>query len=136
MPPIGPKEGQPFPSPNSGNSDKRYLPRWIVNNRVLYQKENEDFYRECRSKDIHCEGACIKPEEVLTPDQKLKLAIYLNDEVAVHVQGKVLWALSNTQQYFAGLQFFNISEKVQDMILQYAFKLNKTALTNHWFQGW
>src|SRR6267142_2588789 len=116
--------------------DKRYLPRWVVNQRVLYQKENEPFYRECRSKDIHCEGACISPTEGLPLDQKLTLTIYISEDVAVHVQGKVLWAMNLPQQNLVGLQFSNVSQKVQDMILQYAFNCNKEAMRKHWFEGW
>ena len=121
---------------DANGSEKRYLPRWTVNHRVIYQKENDSVSRECRSKNIHCEGACIDALEMLTSNQNLTLTFFLFDDVAVEVQGKVQWILNNAQQNLIGLQFYNVSQKVQDLILQYAFRVNKEGLIKHWFEGW
>ena len=132
--PPGPDQNQNPQQPQ--RSEQRFLPRWIVNRRVLYQKESEPFFKECRSKNIHCDGACITPPEGLYPNDKLTLAIYLSDDVAVHVQATVRWVMNHAQDYIVGLQFKNVPAKVQDMILQFAFSCNKEAMIKHWFQGW
>lgn len=132
---LSKNEQTPVPE-DSCRIDKRYLPRWTVNQRVLYQKESEPTYQECRSRDIHSEGACICPIEELPIDQKLNLTIYLPGDIAIHVQGKVLWVQNYAQQKLAGLRFDNVTQKDQDMILQQAFNCNKEAMIKHWFQGW
>lgn len=116
--------------------EKRYIPRWSANQRVLYQKENETVFQECRSRDIHSEGACICPSEDLSPHQNLNLKIYLSEDVVVRAQGKVLWVKNHASPKVAGLQFNNVSQNTQDMILEYAFNCNKAALIKHWFKGW
>lgn len=133
----GLSKNQPPPHrKNLALNEKRYLPRWNVNNRVLYLKEEGLAYQECRSRDINAEGACICPSEALAVNQPLKLTFYLSEGIAVYAQGKVKWVKNQADQKIVGLQFDNVSEKTQDMILQYAFNFNKAALTKHWFQGW
>jgi len=117
-------------------SDRRYVPRWEVNNLVLYKQEATDFYKECLSKDISCSGACIATDEELTSDQKLTLEIHLNDDIAFHVTGRAMWSSAAEGKYLTGLVFNNVSPRVQDLILEYAFNLNKKSLNQHWFKGW
>src|SRR5262245_43081524 len=135
---FGPASQPPTTSSNSkpNPNDKRYLPRWKVNSRVLYHKQNNGAFHECKSANINAEGACITTTEALPVDQILDLIIYLTPLVSIHVEGKVLWSVAKAQENMIGLQLINVSEKTQEMILQYAFDFNKDALIKHWFKGW
>ena len=117
-------------------SDQRYIPRWVVNNKVLYRKENNPAYQETASKDINCSGASFYCKDEVGPNQKLKMVMYLSQTIAVEVSGTVLWEKIGKDQNLIGVRFENIPSHVQDMILQYAFEFKKEDLTRHWFQGW
>ena len=117
-------------------SDQRYIPRWVVNNKVLYRKENNPAYQETASKDINCNGASFYCKEEISPKQKLKMVLYLSETIAVEVTGTVLWKKDGKDQSLIGVRFEDIHAHVQDMILQYAFEFKKEDLTRHWFKGW
>ncbi|OGX25118.1 MAG: hypothetical protein A3D10_09390 [Omnitrophica WOR_2 bacterium RIFCSPHIGHO2_02_FULL_48_11] len=117
-------------------SDRRYFPRWEVQNRVLYRLENAELTKECQSRDINCSGACLCSEQNLLVNQRLKLTLFLADNVSVHVDGKVLWTQTNHNDYLIGVNFVDTHEEIQGMILQYAFELKKSDLVKHWFKGW
>ncbi len=116
--------------------DKRYIPRWSVQNKILYRKEKNSTYQEAYSKDINSSGACFSCPEEIKPSAKLTLVLYLADAVAVEVTGRVLWNKDAQPHNLVGVRFENTSEQVQEMILQYAFECKKEALTRHWFEGW
>ena len=117
--------------------DRRYFPRWEVNNKVFYKKDRDRLSKECVSRDINCTGASILTGENLSPQQKLKLAIYLDKGVVVHVTGKVCWVKGTDQSSnLIGVVFDETTKKAQDLILKYAFELNKEKLIQHWFHGW
>ncbi len=119
------------------NDERRYFPRWEVNNRICYRLEPESFSHECRSRDLNCCGACLLTKQSLPPDQKLKMTVYLAEDVCVHVEGKVLWSKpQKNEQYLIGVNFLETSKKIQDLILNHAFEINKNDLVRHWFQGW
>ncbi|MFA5088347.1 MAG: PilZ domain-containing protein [Candidatus Omnitrophota bacterium] len=118
------------------DEDRRYLPRWEVNNRVVCLLKNDASRIECSSRDINCSGASIYSERDLTPAQKVKLTIYLDKNVLVNVDGKVCWSHPAEKQNLVGINFEETSKKVQDLILEYAFEVNKDKLTQHWFKGW
>ncbi len=123
-------ENNPFPQ------DKRYVPRWIVQNRVLYRRHPETFYREGFSRDISSDGACICLDELLSQECKLIMALFLSDDLAVHVCGKVIWIRPFGERNLTGISFENVTGKVQELILKHAFDLQKEALSKHWFDGW
>ena len=117
-------------------NDQRYIPRWVVHNKVLYRRENNPSYQETASKDINCSGASFYCKDEIGPNQKLKMVLYLSETIAVEVTGTVLWKKDGKDQSLIGVRFENIPAHVQDMILQYAFEFKKEDLTRHWFQGW
>ena len=116
--------------------ERRYLPRWEVNNRVFYRADPEANFQECQSRDLHFSGACLCTNQSLPLNQKLKLRIFLSDQIAVDVEGTVLWNKSVGQQNFVGINFYEISQKVQEKMLKYAFEVKKADMVRHWFRGW
>ena len=116
--------------------EKRYFPRWEVNNRISYRLGPDQRDHECRSRDLNCCGACLLTNQPLFPDQKLRMTVYLAEDVAVHVEGKVLWSKSDDDQFLVGVNFLETSKRIQDIILDYAFEIKKEDLIKHWFKGW
>ena len=126
------------PSSSSGysGSEKRYLPRWEVNNRVLCRTEDAFDSTECRSMDLSCAGVCLVMRQRLEPAQKVKLTIYLTEAKAVEVDGHVAWSRVSGYGNLAGVSFQNTALEIQDTILKYAFEFKKNDLVQHWFEGW
>ena len=123
-------------SNDSNQDDRRYFPRWEVSNRVVYQLENEDVLRECRTKDINCAGACIYPKGKIKPDTKIDLTIYLAENKApVRALGKCSWSRNVGDVHLAGIQFDEISEKAKDLLFEFAFEWKREELVAHWFRG-
>ena len=91
--------------------ERRYLPRWAVSNRVIYQRESGTAVHEGHSRDVHFAGACICTKEHLPLNQKLKLTIYLSDHTAIEVDGTVLWHKPMGEQYLVGINFMMSVEK-------------------------
>ncbi|MDO8580646.1 MAG: PilZ domain-containing protein, partial [Candidatus Omnitrophota bacterium] len=84
-------------------------------------------------------GTCIATEETYSPDQSVKLSIYLSESTIVHLDGKVKWCKSSQAQgheRLVGVLFTNVPEKIQDLILEHAFELNRAKLVDHWFKDW
>ncbi|OGX06264.1 MAG: hypothetical protein A2Z88_05080 [Omnitrophica WOR_2 bacterium GWA2_47_8] len=121
---------------NPSASDRRYLPRWEVTNRVLCRVSNDGNSTECTSRDINCSGASILAPSSFSQDQKVSLAIYLDREIIVRVDGRVLWSQPDHGKHLIGIAFEQTSKKAQDLILKYAFEINKEKLYQHWFKGW
>ena len=113
-------------------AEKRYIPRWIVQNKVLYRRENNPAYQETSSRDINCSGASFYCKEDVLPRQKIKMVMYLSETIAVEVSGTVLWEKNADQKKLIGVRFEEITPNVQDMILQYAFEYKKEDLTQRW----
>ncbi len=118
------------------NDERRYMPRWETENRVIYQRESGKDYREGRSRDFHFAGACISTDESLPVNQKLRLTIFLSGNESVQVNGTVLWSRSVGAQYLIGINFYEVSKRVQDTLLKYAFEVKKEDLIKHWYEGW
>jgi c-di-GMP-binding flagellar brake protein YcgR len=121
---------------NLNSSDRRYIPRWEVNNKILYKKAADAVYKEARSKDISCCGACLCVDERLSPKERLTLEIHLNDEIAFSIEGKALWNSQLGESFLAGITFSNVSPRTQELILEYAFSFKPKAMIDHWFKGW
>ena len=118
------------------NSERRYFPRWSVENKILYRLRGHASYREGTTKDLSCDGASLLCEEDLKAPCRVNLVLYLDNDIAVEVTGYVIWNQFTGQRSLVGVRFENTSTKVQDMILQYAFECNKEQLTKYWFEGW
>lgn len=129
------KKNQPQGSKN-GYADHRYLPRWTVQNRILYKLENDNRTQECSSRDLSCSGACLLTPQSLPKNQNVKLTIFLTPDQKVDVEGKILWNKPYEGENLAGILFHNTSEKAQELILKHAFEIKKEALLQHWFKGW
>src|SRR3989338_1769499 len=85
-------ESAPNPKKRAFKSlERRYLPRWVVSNKVLYRVNDHALSQECVSKDISCNGISIVTDELLPTDQKVKLTIYLEGDLVVRVEGSVIW---------------------------------------------
>src|SRR3989338_9069822 len=72
-------------------ADRRYLPRWEIENRILYRKEDDVVYHECTTKDLHCGGVCFFSKEAVQAGRKVTLTIYLTDDIAIHLKGETAW---------------------------------------------
>lgn len=127
----------PPPTTNSSNdSDKRYFPRWEVNNRVVYHLEGEKNPHAGQTKDLSCAGACIVGETHIAPQQKMKISIQLAEGVKVTLNARVLWMKTENNQTHMGIAFYNTPDEVQNLILQHAFELDKDKVLKYWFKGW
>ena len=121
---------------NPFGEDKRYIPRWEVNNRILYQV-NDSEALECLSKDISCTGACLLVNKELSLQEKLRLKIYLEEGASVSVNGRVAWCKRvKHDQYLIGISFDGPTPEAQETILNYAFEIRRKDVVNHWFKGW
>ena len=119
------------------NTDKRYLPRWDVSNRVLFQIEDNESKHEACTKDINLTGACILSKSNIDPNEKIELTIFLSDKAFVKIKGSVLWAKPQDDETVkAGVHFDLISEESQDLIYQHAFEIERKQIVNNWFKGW
>ncbi len=119
----------------TASQDRRYLPRWEVDNKIFFKKENEIMPHECRGKDIHCAGACIRTREEIPLNQKLNLTIYLADDIdPIHVRGRALWLRRQDNENLVGIQFDSVREKVSDIIFSYAFEYRRDELMKLWFK--
>lgn len=121
-------------SPSS--DDKRYLPRWEVKNRVLYSAENDPSIHEAHTKDLSCAGACLCVPEALSLSQKVKMTVFLNENVSVKLDGVVNWIKPMDKAVEVGIAFYNTPMKVQDLILEHAFEFKHEELERQWFRGW
>jgi len=126
---------QPEKIEKPANDERRYLPRWEVDNRIIYRKNNEDTAHECRSKDIHAMGACLRSDYDIPPYQELDLTIYLADDIEpIHVRGRTLWRVARDKENLIGIRFERISDKISDLIFNYAFEYKKEELMKRWFK--
>lgn len=116
--------------------EKRYLPRWEVNNRVLCRVGEDIDALECRSVDLSCSGVCLILRQYIKPQEHLKLTIYLTEAKTVEIDGHVVWSKVSGYGNLIGINFENITLEMQDTILKYAFEFKKKDLLQHWFEGW
>ena len=124
------------PADQRKDDERRYFPRWEVNNRVSYRLNPDRLAHDCRSKDINCCGTCLITDQRLEKDQRLRLTVHLAEGISIQVEGKVLWCKPYDQQYLIGVNFLQTSKQIQDVILEHAFNLRKEDLVRHWFKGW
>ena len=120
----------------SEDSDQRYLPRWQVKNRILFQSEDYSSTQEGHTKDLSCTGVCFYTALNLNPRQKVRLTIYLSDQVSVKVNGEVIWVRPAQDLNQVGVIFYGVSQKSQDLILEHAFEIKPNEVSSKWFDGW
>lgn len=132
--PAGPNRGK---KPKfAADPDHRYLPRWEVNSPTLLRFESEAHGQKCVTKDLNCTGAGIMLSAPLADtSRRLKLTIYLTDDMPVHLEGSVCWVDPGDRRSI-GVNFEEVDQKTQDLILRHAFELKKEDLVDHWFEGW
>lgn len=117
--------------------DKRYLPRWKVRNRVKCSSEYDAHSsHECETLDLSCAGTCLKSSQMLKRGEQLRMKIYLDEDHAVDVKGKVVWSNISENGRYAGIRFDYASLEMQDLILNYAFEIDPDKMIKHWFSGW
>ena len=123
-------------SSSVSDQDRRYLPRWEVDNKIIFQKNQDDIPYECRSKDITAAGACLRIKEDISLSQELNLTIYLaNDIEPIQVHGKAIWHQKKENENLIGVQFDAINDATSDRIFHYAFEYRKSDLMKNWFKG-
>lgn len=115
--------------------DQRYFPRWEVRNRVFYQLEDQGDVLQGQTKDISCAGACISVDGPVS-SRKIKLTVFLSKDTSVELEGDVLWCRPAKNETQVGVSFQNTRPEVQDLILQYAFEVDRSNVVNNWFKGW
>ena len=122
---------------NNSSADRRYLPRWEVNNRVLYRTEDAAYPHECTSRDIHYGGMCIKSKESIVPGQELMLTIQLSPKAdPIEASGRSVWSRADADETVAGIRFERLTSEAHEMIYNYAFEFQRGEMTKNWFKGW
>ena len=117
--------------------DRRYFPRWEVENKIVYCEENNPIEYECLSKDIHCSGLCLKSDRDIPLSTHLNLKISLTNDIdPVMAAGHVVWTLKSASSNLVGVQFDRIGGKSKETIFDYAFEYKHDQLMNLWFSGW
>ncbi len=102
---------------------------------MVYQQYPDTPSNEGHTRDLSCAGACIYVKETLPLEQKLKLTIYLSPRTQVDVQGTVVWQ-GSCPPFETGIAFHDTPHGTQDIILEYAFEINRKKVTAYWFKGW
>ena len=121
---------------NRAVSDRRYLPRWEVHNKILFRREEETACRQCLSKDINSIGTCIVTEEPVELNKPLVMTIYLADDIEpIEAVGRPIWNSVKENQNLAGVRFERISSKARDLIFQFAFVHKKEDLMWQWYKN-
>jgi len=121
---------------SSPGSDKRYFPRWEVTGRTSYSLEGDQNIYEGKTKDLSCAGACIVGDGHIAPQQKINVTIELSEGTSIKLTGHILWVRSEDGQRQMGITFYDTPDDVQELILKYAFEIDKNKVINHWFKGW
>jgi c-di-GMP-binding flagellar brake protein YcgR len=115
-------------------NDYRYLPRWRVRNRISSRFIDSP---EIHTRDISGAGARLEtPSNALKPHQRFDFNLHLNEQTSLSLHGLVVWIHPiSEKQDEVGIQFYNLSEETQDILLKYAFEMNGGA-KSLWFRGW
>lgn len=117
------------------SDDQRYLPRWNVNNRIICKLPKADVH-ECITRDLSCTGASLFTSAKIASKQKVSLTVHLTNLISFEVQGRVLWNKSADNGHLVGVVFEDVSQEIQELILQHAFEVRREDLRKHWFSGW
>jgi len=124
-------------SQSNSKDDRRYFPRWQANNKVMYRKQDDMYPHVCLSKDIHCEGMCLRAPEAIASDQKLALVIYLSpDSDPINADGRVMWNRTQGHDNLVGIHFERLTSAAREKIFNYAFDFQREDMVKNWFKGW
>ncbi len=124
--------------------EKRYLPRWSVRDRVLYQLENQLEVMEGEIENLTCSGVCIHTKgstrwNDFAAGQNVKISLYLSMTSIIGVNGRVMW-VERLNEYSkekrVGISFYNTSANIQDQLLEYALQSDREEIVRQWFHGW
>ena len=118
------------------NSDMRYFPRWEVNSRVSYYLEGDHRAHHGETRDLSCAGACIAGSHDILPHQKVKVTIDLSPKTKINLKANVLWVKMEAGKPVMGLTFYDTSDTTLDMILRYAFELDRERFIRQMYRGW
>jgi len=118
------------------SSDYRYFPRWDTLNRVLFRIKDTKSTLEAQTKNISCSGTCLDLKSDVSISNVISLKIYLTDETAVSLEGRVVWNRLVEQNHRVGVMFQNTSDRAQKLILEHAFEYKKVDVVSHWYKGW
>ncbi len=116
-------------------SDQRYIPRWDVDNRVLFTFNGGDQY-EGRTKDLSCAGACLLTNRLAREEEQIKLKVFLSEHTSFDVTAKIVWKKLANGEFSLGVVFDDLTPEIQDLILTYAFEVKKDDMIKHWYAGW
>lgn len=116
--------------------EKRYVPRWEVKNPVTGIIDDKiDLQGEI--VDLSCAGTRITFDQGLGEvNQKVELTVYLSDDIKVDLHGNIVWAKNVWDKREVGVKFFNTSSRIQQMILDHSYEVDRKTVVNHWFEGW
>ena len=122
--------------PPAKDSDRRYFPRWEVDNKIIYKMEDKPESYECHSRDINSSGACIRTSENLPLQQRLDLTIHLAKNIdPVEVRGLVVWKAPREGENWFGIKFDRVNDKTNDLIFKYAFEYKRQEVMKNWFKN-
>jgi len=121
---------------NPFGSDKRYIPRWDVDNRVIFSYHNGQHQYEARTKDLSCAGACLLTNRIAPEEHQIKLKVFLSEHISFDVTAHVVWKSLSDGEFSLGVTFDDITPDIQELILTYAFEVKKDDVIKHWFSGW
>ena len=107
--------------------DKRYFPRWDVNKRVEYIEEGRGVFRSY-TKDLTLGGTSIIVFGNPPARHYVKLRIHLADKENFEAHGRITWRKLEPTQTLIGIVFENLSQKAQELIMEYAFELTEDHL--------
>ena len=128
LPPLEQKPAQ--------DKDRRYLPRWKINSKILYRKAGDVAYREARSNDVSATGLCLSAPDDVAIAEELNMTIYLVPEQdPISVQGKAVWRKLHGAENMVGIQLDRINDKTSELIFKYAFEFKRDELMKLWFKG-
>ncbi|MCA9400983.1 MAG: PilZ domain-containing protein [Candidatus Omnitrophica bacterium] len=115
---------------------KRHLPRYEVNLKALYKSENNVFPSKTKVLDISCGGAKIIINEQAAIGEHFVLNIDLIFNRRIFLQSHVAWVKPNNQFWDVGLSFHDLTQEMQEQLLEFTYGHNKDQTVQHWFNGW
>lgn len=76
------------------------------------------------------------PSNALVCGQRFDLTVHLNEQTSLPLHGIVVWIRHVSEKADeVGIQFYNITEEAQEILLRHAFEVNGGA-KNLWFKDW
>lgn len=96
--------------------DRRTLPRWQINNRVLLRLKQGQEELYCQIKDINYIGAQVILHDKLPIDKLFKMSLCLSGEDAITVKAWVSWHKLTDGANHYGIYFNQINDEDKDKI--------------------